>query len=284
MCGMTHGSGTSGPSTNDSVSTSPDPLPPPSFAVVIPMYNEELGAERCVTAVCRELARVPNRCRLIAVDDGSADGTAAILERLTRAQPLLRVVTHPRNRGYGAALSSGVVACDEERFDYALFMDSDLTNAPGDIPRFAGKMAEDIDVVKGTRYSGGGRMDGVPWQRRWVSVVGGLVARALFRLPLSDCTNGFRAVKTRLRVQMRLHETGFPVIVEELYHCVFLARSFGEIPVVLGSRASDVRPTSFPYRPRTFFRYLKYCVLACLQIPPRDQATARPEPTTSGEA
>src|SRR3954463_12989790 len=121
MCGMTHGSGTSGPSTNDSVSTSTDPPPPPSFAVVIPMYNEELGAERCVTQVCRELARVPNRCRLIAVADGSADSTAAILERLAREQPLLRVVTHPRNRGYGAALSSGVVACDEEQFDYALF-------------------------------------------------------------------------------------------------------------------------------------------------------------------
>jgi glycosyltransferase involved in cell wall biosynthesis len=258
-------------------------LPNPSFAVVIPMYNEEFGAERCVMHVCQELGRLPHRCRLIAVDDGSADGTPAILERLAREQPLLRVVTRPQNGGYGAALRSGVAACVDERLDYALFMDSDLTNAPGDISRFADKMTEGIDVVKATRYSGGGRMVGVPWQRRCVSRVGGLIARALFRLPLSDCTNGFRAVKTRLRAQMRLRETGFPVIVEELYHCVFLARSFGEIPVVLANRDADGRPTSFPYRPWTFYRYLKYCVLACLRIPPRDQTIVRPEPTTSGQ-
>jgi dolichol-phosphate mannosyltransferase len=285
MCAISRGTGTSGRSTNGSVSTLTErPLPNPTFAVVIPMYNEERGAERCVTHVCAELGRLPHRCRLIAVDDGRRDGTAAILGRLAGEQPLLRVVTHPRNGGYGAALHSGVVACVEERFDYALFMDSDLTNAPADIPRFADKMAEGVDVVKATRYRDGGGMVGVPWARRWVSEVGGLVARVLFRLPLSDCTNGFRAVKTRLRLQMRLKETGFPVIVEELYHCVFLARTFGEIPVVLANRVADVRPTSFTYRPQIFYRYLKYCVLACLRIPPRDHATARPEPTTSGGA
>jgi dolichol-phosphate mannosyltransferase len=285
MCATPHASGTSGRSTNDSVSRpGAEALAHPSFAVVIPMYNEELGAERCVARVCEQLERLPHRCRLIAVNDGSADATSAILERLSGGQPRLRVVTHPQNLGYGAALRSGVVAAVAENFDYVLFMDSDLTNAPSDIPHFVEKMAEGVDVVKATRYRGGGRMVGVPWQRRWVSHAGGLIARLLFRLPLSDCTNGFRAVKSRLRVHMQLNEPGFPVIVEELYHCVFLTRSFGEIPVVLASRDADVRPTSFQYRPRTFYRYLKYCLLACLRIPPRNQAKARTQPTISGEA
>jgi dolichol-phosphate mannosyltransferase len=251
----------------------------PSFAVVIPMYNEQLGAERCVTRVCEELARLPHRCRLITVDDGSSDGTAAILDRLSRLQPMLGLVTHPKNLGYGSALRSGVLAAVTEGFEYVLFMDSDLTNAPSDIPRFAKKMADGIDVVKATRYSGGGGMVGVPWPRRSVSWLGGRVARLLFRLPLSDCTNGFRAVRSRLRVRMQLTEAGFPVIVEELYHCVFLARSFGEIPVVLTGRDADVRPTSFPYRPGTFYRYLKYCLLACLRIPPGSDTTTSTQPT-----
>jgi glycosyltransferase involved in cell wall biosynthesis len=255
-------------------------LADPSFAVVIPMYNEALGAERCVTRVCEELARLPHRCRLITVDDGSSDGTAAILDRLSRLHPMLRVVMHVKNLGYGSALRSGVVAAVAEDFDYVLFMDSDLTNAPSDIPRFAEKMADGVDVVKATRYRGGGGMVGVPWSRRQVSWLGGRIARMLFRLPLSDCTNGFRAVRSRLRVQMQLNESGFPVIVEELYHCVFLARSFGEIPVVLTGRDADVRPTSFPYRPGTFYRYLKYCLLACLRIPPVSDTTVSAQPTT----
>jgi glycosyltransferase involved in cell wall biosynthesis len=256
----------------------------PSFAVVIPMYNEERGAERCVTDVCEALARLPQRCRLIAVNDGSSDRTAAILERLSRFQPMLRLVTHPRNLGYGTALHSGVVAAAADDFDYVLFMDSDLTNAPSDIPRFVQKMAEGVDVIKATRYRGGGRMVGVPWQRRWISRLGGGVARLLFRLPLSDCTNGFRAIKSRLRVQIQLTEPGFAVIVEELYHCVFLARSFGEIPVVLGNRDVDVKPTSFSYRPQTFYRYLKYCLLAYLRIPPRRNPTVHTRSASSGEA
>lgn len=259
-------------------------LASPSFAVVIPMYNEERGAERCVTHVSEVLARLPERCRLIAVNDGSSDATATILERLSHLHPVLRLVTHPRNLGYGAALHSGVVAAAADDFDYVLFMDSDLTNDPSDIVRFVEKMAEGVDVIKATRYRSGGRMVGVPWQRRWISRLGGIVARLLFRLPLSDCTNGFRAVKARLRVAMPLRESGFAVIPEELYHCVFLAHSFSEIPVVLGNRNLDVRPTSFSYRPQTFYRYLKYCLLAGLRIPPRRHPTVPTRSASSGGA
>ncbi len=269
MCATTHAIGTSGRSTNASVSTFEGAgQSDPSFAVVVPMYNEAAGAERCVVEICRQLAGFPQRCRLIAVNDGSGDGTASILRQLEGEQPLLRAVTHPHNRGYGAALRSGVVAAQQDGFTYVLFMDSDLTNAPTDIPRFVERMAEDLDVLKATRYRAGGGMVGVPWQRRCVSMIGAVVARALFRLPISDCTNGFRAVKTRVLMAMELRETGFPIIVEELYHCVFLARGFGEIPVVLANRAGDRRPTSFQYRPETFYRYLKYCVLAYFRIPP----------------
>src|SRR5687768_12285699 len=111
------------------------------------MYNEEAGAERCVTDVCQQLERMPHRCALIAVDDGSADRTGAILQRLAGEQPLLRAVTHQRNRGYGAALRSGVVEAEQAGFTYVLFMDSDLTNSPADIPRFVERMADGLDVL-----------------------------------------------------------------------------------------------------------------------------------------
>src|SRR5438477_11975173 len=179
------------------------------------MFNEEAGAERCVVEVCRELGRLPHRSRLFVVDDGSSDGTAAILHRIGPAQPLLQVVTHPANRGYGAALRTGVEAAHDGRFDYVLFMDSDLTNAPADVPRFVAEMSRGADVVKATRYSGGGGVSGVPFSRWVISAVGNRIARVLFGLPIHDCTNGFRAVKVSLLKQMELRERRFPVIMEE---------------------------------------------------------------------
>jgi hypothetical protein len=140
-------------------------------------------------------------------------------------------------------------------------MDSDLTNSPDDLPRFADVMSAGVDVIKATRFRSGGRMVGVPWQRALTSRVGNLIASLLFRLPVSDCTNGFRAVRTSLLLRMHLRERGFPVIMEELYWCRFLTTSYAELPVTL---TSADRPTSFRYRPSVFASYLRYPLYAFL--------------------
>src|SRR5262249_52872614 len=133
----------------------------PSFAVVVPAYNEERGIEECVVEIERALAALPNRTALIVVDDGSADSTGAILEGLDGPS----VVRHEVNLGYGAALRTGTARAAEEGFDYVLFMDSDLTNDPRYLRHFAARMGEGVDVIKATRYSGGGGTSGVPMWR-----------------------------------------------------------------------------------------------------------------------
>lgn len=258
---MTPGIGTSGPSTSDEPARGL-----PSFAVIIPMYNERVGAERCVREIVAVLSTMPNRVSLIVVDDGSIDGTREVLDRMQAQHSVLDVAAHPINRGYGAALVTGAARAAARGFEYGLFMDSDLTNDPRDIPRFAEKMSAGADVIKATRYTGGGRMVGVPWQRALVSRLGNLLARALYGLPLRDCTNGFRAVRTSLLTRMDLHERGFPVIMEELYWCRFLATSFAEVPVTLTNAG---RASSFRYRPSVFASYLRYPWRAFLGQAPR---------------
>jgi glycosyltransferase involved in cell wall biosynthesis len=232
------------------------------------MYNEEAGVAACVAAVCRTLDRLSTSTRLIVVNDGSVDGTGAALTKLQPAHPQLDVVTHSMNRGYGTALRSGVEAAAQRGDEVVLFMDSDLTNDPVDIPRLLAAMGPDVDVVKATRFSGDGGMRGVPLRRRVVSRAGNAVARAFFRIGISDCTNGFRALRTSVAMRFRLRETGFPIIVEELYCCVFAARGFAEVPVVLTSRPAKLRGTSFAYRPSVIWRYLKYATLAALRVSP----------------
>lgn len=237
----------------------------PSFAVVVPMFNERAGAERCVREISRVLSILPNRSSLIVVDDGSEDGTGSALAALRATHPVLEVVTHPVNRGYGAALVTGARRASERGFDYTLFMDSDLTNSPDDLPRFVEKMGEGADVIKASRYIPGGRMVGVPWRRTVISRFGNRLARALFGLPIRDCTNGFRAVRTPLLTAMTLRERGFPVIMEELYWCRFLTRSFAEVPVTL---TNADRVSSFRYRPSVFATYLRYPWRAFRGVPP----------------
>jgi len=230
----------------------------PSLAVVIPMYNEKAGAEACVRQVCEVVAALDCECALVVVDDGSSDGTGEILAVLAPELPQLMVATHDRNQGYGAALKTGTRKAAGEGFDYVLFMDSDLTNAPGDIPKFIRKMEEGYEVIKATRYSHGGGIDGVPFLRYWISRIGNLIARILFGLPIVDCTNGFRAIRTEILMKMELQENNFSIIMEELYYCKFLAEAFVNVPVVLTDRSEGQRQTSFTYRPSIFYDYLKY--------------------------
>lgn len=234
----------------------------PSFAVVIPAYNEEAGIQACVAAVDAVLALLPNRTTIIVVDDGSADATAQRLTEIQTRYPRLTVEQHSVNHGYGVALRTGTLAADRRGLEYVVFMDSDLTNNPAYLRDFALRMGDGFDVIKASRYVPGGRVDGVPVWRTALSRLGNHVAHALFGIPVRDCTNGFRAVRTRLLTAVELHETGFAVIMEELYRLRPIAKGYAEVPIVLTSRAEHLRPSSFTFGPRALFAYLKYPALS----------------------
>lgn len=240
-----------------------------SFCVIVPMYNEEQGVEKCVRVLCQTLDSFPYRTALLTINDGSGDGTSEILSRLAQECTQLVVVRHENNAGYGGAVRTGIRKAAEMNFDYALFMDSDLTNDPKYIAAFVEKMLAGIDVIKASRYVRGGRAVGVPFFRVVVSVVGNTMVRSLFGLPIADCTNGFLAMKVDILKQMPLTERGFAVIMEELYYAKFLARTFAEIPYTLTARSETVRRSSFYYRPKVFYQYLKYAVMCFLKIRPQ---------------
>jgi glycosyltransferase involved in cell wall biosynthesis len=222
------------------------------------MYNEERGAEVCIRTVCGAIASLETRAILIVVDDGSTDSTREILTRLQLYEKGFLVLAHERNRGYGHALQTGARYASEAAYDYVLFMDSDLTNDPVSLPAFLEKMRQGCDVIKASRYARGGRIVGVPAWRVLISFVGNRVARFLFRLPLTDSTNGFRALRTTIFLQLEITEPGFPAIMQEIYQAKFLTRSFCEVPCTLTARPSQLRRSSFSYGPGALYSYLKY--------------------------
>jgi dolichol-phosphate mannosyltransferase len=237
----------------------------PSFAVVIPAYNEEAGIRAVVEAVDEALDRLSNRTAIVVVDDGSSDGTADELAQLAQTHPRVMGLMHPQNRGYGAALRTGTFFAADRNFHYVLFMDSDLTNDPKYLREFAERMRQGFEVIKASRYVEGGGADGVPRGHAWLSRLGNDVARLLFRLPLHDCTNGFRAVRTGLLISIDLQENGFALIMEELYRLRPLTQRYAEVPILLTTRPVGLRPSSFSFGPIMMAKYLKYPLLSVLR-------------------
>ena len=239
-----------------------------SFCIVIPMYNEATGAEKCVRSVFSVLATLPYRTSLVVVNDDSTDGTGRILKQLISVFDNLYVLTHNKNLGYGGALKSGAQEAAKMGFDYVLFMDSDLTNDPKYLPLFVDKMKEGYDVIKASRYIKGGGVSGVPAWKVFVSTIGNRMTKILYGLPISDCTNGFRAVKTRIFNRMHLRENGFAIIMEELYQAKLLTKTFCEVPYTLGVRTELAGSSNFMYNTKVFYDYLKYPIRSFLNIVP----------------
>ena len=116
-----------------------------------PAHNEEANLEALVAEALQALPALAEVFEIIAVDDGSRDGTPAIADALAAAHPdTVRVVHHPTNLGYGAALRSGFRAA---RYEYVAFTDGDRQFRVVDLGRLIERLAapDDPDVVAGFR-------------------------------------------------------------------------------------------------------------------------------------
>ena len=212
------------------------------IAVVLPMYNEAGNVEPLFArlAAVRETSGVD--LVALAVDDGSRDQTAQCVQQAMQTYPFVRLVRHDRNRGMAAALRTGIAAAISEQqpaFDAVAFMDADLTHAPEDLPRlFEPILRGEAEFVLGSRYVSGGAMQGVPFARRAISVVGNAVARRLLGVAVGDPTSGFRAARTEVLRTITLQENGFGIQMEgsvQAYRAGFRVR---EVPITLGVRKS----------------------------------------------
>lgn len=230
----------------------------PSFCVALPVYNEAAVIESCIDNIARFLDTIDARTGIIAVDDGSADDSYQIMRGMQDRLPQLIVHQHERNGGYGTANRTLCRLAADHRFDYALVMDADGTQDPRSIQNFVPLMCRGVDFIKATRYRLGGGVDGVPWQRWAISRYGNLLARLVMDIPLSDFTNGFRAIRTEKWQQIKTTERAFELLIEECYLAKKLEFSFGEVPYILTTRQVPGSESKFAYRWDVYLNYLRY--------------------------
>ena len=192
------------------------------ISAVMPAFNEEGNLEQSVGRMAAALAEQARAFEVIVVDDGSRDGTATLLARLKAIHPSLRVVRHPVNRGYGAALRSGFAAA---RYPWIFLMDADNQFDPADVAVLLAA-ATDADIVAGYRQR---RRDPLP--RRLNAWAFFTLVTILFGRLARDVNCAFKLIRRDLLVRMELHSEGALINTEVFVLARQLQARVVEVPV-----------------------------------------------------
>jgi glycosyltransferase involved in cell wall biosynthesis len=192
------------------------------LSVVVPCFNEEGNIARVVVQASQVGRRLTSELEIIVVDDGSADGTARVLEALRESIPELEIVVHARNRGYGAAVRSGL---DRAAMDYVFLTDGDGQFDLRELPA-ALQLLSEHDVVAGYRTR---RRDGWwrhLWGRSWTALV-----NWVFGLRVRDANCAFKLVPQSLLRSSDLRSEGALISAELLFEAQRSELSVGECAV-----------------------------------------------------
>jgi glycosyltransferase involved in cell wall biosynthesis len=195
----------------------------PSISVFFPAYNDEGSIAALVQAALALLPQLTDDYEVLVINDGSRDGTAALLDALAQTEPKLRVIHHPQNRGYGGALHSGFLHATK---DLVFYTDGDGQYDVHELPKLLALLNDEVDVVNGYKLK---RADK---QRR--IVLGGLyqrLARVLFRLPIRDVDCDFRLLRRDAIQSVELHSTSGCICTEMIYKLHAAGFRFAETPV-----------------------------------------------------
>jgi len=202
---------------------------PSEILIVVPAYDEEGGIQEVLRRVPDEV--LGHEVKTVVVDDGSTDATVAI----ARAEGV-PVVTHVVNRGQGDALRTGFAIAQAEKSQVVVNLDADGQYKPEELDRLVKPIVEgEADFVLGSRFmgfyeeAGSVRHVGVVFFSRMISLLTGV--------KVSDCTNGYRAIRVSELHKLNLREDRFnanEIILEALKNKL----RFEQVPVSMMSRAA----------------------------------------------
>jgi dolichol-phosphate mannosyltransferase len=204
--------------------------------VVVPTFNEKENVPRLVQEV--KALGVPG-LELLFVDDSSPDGTRAVIEEVSAGEPWVRLMTRERKMGIGSAYRDGFRRALETMDPDALVeMDADLQHPPSTLLGLLRAVEGGADVAIASRYVEGGAVEGWSRWRRMVSGGANAYARFMLRLPVRDCTSGFRAydrAAAKRIVEAEMPAKGFEFQVATL-HLLRKEAKMVEVPYTFSPR------------------------------------------------
>ena len=204
--------------------------------IVLPTYDEAENVGPMCAAI---LDTLPEACVLI-VDDGSPDGTGRIADELAAADPRIRVRHRAAKQGLGRAYLDGFGVALRSGARIVVQMDADFSHDPAVVPTLVGPISDGTaDLVIGSRYTGGGRVEDWGMARRFVSRGGSLFARVVLALGPHDLTGGFKAWRAETLAAVPfdgVHAGGYVFQIEMTFRASRAGARVVETPIVFRDR------------------------------------------------
>lgn len=202
--------------------------------VIVPTYNERDN----LPLVVGGLLGVPDVCVLV-VDDGSPDGTGQVADSLAAgSNGRVSVVHRTGPRGLGRSYIDGMERALLTDATHICQIDADLSHDPADVPRLLARSAS-ADLVIGSRYTPGGRIENWPTRRLLLSAFANRYVRAITGLQINDCTSGFRCWRREALQRLPLHRIasdGYAFLVELAWEAASAGCRVAEVPITFVER------------------------------------------------
>jgi glycosyltransferase involved in cell wall biosynthesis len=203
--------------------------------VVLPTYNEAENVIPLSTDVLSRNAAID----VLVVDDGSPDGTADLVMRAGASEPRLHLLRRPGKLGLGSAYLAGFRYGLEHGYARVLTMDCDYSHHPRYLPAMLDAADSGADMVVGSRYVPGGGVANWPLRRRLLSRFANLYTRVLLRVPVNDCTAGFRCYSREVLEAVdpfAIRSSGYAFLEEMVWRVHKAGFRIVEIPIIFEDR------------------------------------------------
>ncbi len=210
--------------------------------VILPSYDEATN----VLPLSRDILQRDATLDVLVVDDNSPDGTAALVEQAMADEPRLHLLKRPAKLGLGSAYLAGFAYALARDYQQILTMDCDYSHHPRYLPAILAAMSES-DMVVGSRYVSGGGVANWPLHRVLLSRFANGYARLILRLPVRDCTAGFRCYSREVLESVEpqaVRSSGYSFLEEMIYRVHRSGFRIREVPIVFEDRAGGVSKIS----------------------------------------
>lgn len=204
----------------------------PYLSVIIPAYNEAERLPLTLVDIDRYLSRVSYSSEILVVNDGSTDGTATVVRKMSETIKNLKLIDNEKNQGKGAVVRQGMLLAQGE---IRLFLDADNSTSVDQFEKMIPYFNEGVEVVIGSRALKESKLNPPqPLWRRILGKIGNLIIQLLLLPGIKDTQCGFKAFREEAaeKIFSKSKIAGFGFDIEALA----LAKKFGfkikEVPVV----------------------------------------------------
>jgi dolichol-phosphate mannosyltransferase len=215
-----------------------------SKLVIIPTYNEKEN----ISAIIKAVFSLEAGFHVLIVDDGSPDGTAAIVKELQAQFPQsLFIIERTGKLGLGTAYIAGFKWALARNYAFIFEMDADFSHNPKDLIRLHQACESGADMSVGSRYTKGGKVVNWPWDRIFISKGGALYTQLITWMPIKDPTAGFVCYTQKVLATLPLDDIqfiGYAFQIEMKYRTWKAGFKITEVPITFIDRTEGVSKMS----------------------------------------